>query len=58
MKNHQMPEYTEKSAAIVKKYKNDKDMMLFAQTLILSWVPVINGLAEEFRDENGGTQGL
>ena len=58
MKNHQMPEYTEKSAAIVKKYKNDKDMMLFAQTLILSWVPVINGLAEEFRDENGGKQGL
>ena len=50
MKNHQMPEYTKESAAIVEKYKNDKDMMLFAQTLILSWVPVINGLAEDFRN--------
>ncbi len=52
LKGHQMPEYTQKAAALVKKYKNDKDMMLFAQTIILSWVPVINSLKQDFR--NGG----
>lgn len=44
--------YTDKSAALVHEYDGKKDMMLFAQTLILSWVPVINGLAADFR--NGG----
>ena len=42
--------YTEKAAALVHRYGGKKDMMLFAQTLILSWVPVINSLAKDFRD--------
>ena len=44
--------YTNKAAALVYEYDGKKDMMLFAQTLILSWVPVINELAADFR--NGG----
>ena len=54
LNGHQVPEYTEKSAALVEKYKNNKDMMLFAQILIMAWVPVINGIAEDFRKESGG----
>ncbi len=45
--------YTDKAAALVHEYNGRKDMMLFAQTLILSWVPVINSLAADFRGESG-----
>lgn len=45
--------YTDKAAALVHEYDGKKDMMLFAQTLILSWVPVINSLAADFRGEGG-----
>lgn len=53
LKDKKMKEHTGKSAALVHQYSGKKDMMLFAQTLILSWTPVINGLAADFRAESG-----
>lgn len=50
LEGYKVPEYTERSAALVEKYRDNRDMMLFAQTIILSWVPVINSLAEGFRN--------
>jgi len=52
--DHKVKAYTDKAAALVHEYDGKKDMMLFAQTLILSWTPIINGLAEEFRNGTGG----
>lgn len=52
MTDHAVPEYTRRAAELTRRHSGDKDMKLFAQTLILSWVPVINSLAEDFR--NGG----
>ena len=51
--SHDVKKYTEDAAALVHEYDGKKDMMLFAQTLILSWVPVINGLSADFREEKG-----
>jgi len=53
LKGHKVPEYTERSAALVEKYRDNRDMMLFAQTIILSWVPIINSLAEGFGNGKG-----
>lgn len=53
LKDHKVKDYTDKAAALVRQYDGKKDMMLFAQTLILSWVPVINSLAADFRGESG-----
>ena len=50
MKDHLVRECTRKYAELVQKYRHDKEMELFAQTLILSWVPIINALAEDFRN--------
>lgn len=52
MRDHLVRECTRKYSELVHKYRHDKEMELFAQTLILSWVPVINELAADFR--NGG----
>lgn len=51
LEDHNVKKYTEKAAALVHKYSGKKDMMLFAQTLILSWVPVINSLKADFNSE-------
>lgn len=53
MKDHSVMECTGRYAELVRRYKDDKDMMLFAQTLILSWVPVINSLKADFNSEAG-----
>lgn len=53
MKSRDMRECTEKYAGLARRYGDDKDMKLFAQTLILSWVPVINSLADDFRNGMG-----
>lgn len=53
LEDHKVKAYTDKAAALVHEYDGKKDMMLFAQTLILSWVPVINSLAADFRGEGG-----
>ena len=53
MKGRDMRECTEKYAGLARRYDYDKDMKLFAQTLILSWVPVINSLADDFRNGMG-----
>ena len=53
LEDHKVKDYTDKAAALVHQYSGNKDMMLFAQTLILSWTPVINGLAADFRAESG-----
>lgn len=50
MRDHLVRECTRKYAELVQKYRHDKKMELFAQTLILSWVPIINALAEDFRN--------
>lgn len=50
LEDHKVKAYTDKAAALVRQYDGKKDMMLFAQTLILSWVPIINALAEDFRN--------
>lgn len=50
LEDHKVKAYTDKVAALVHEYDGKKDMMLFAQTLILSWVPIINALAKDFRN--------
>ncbi len=50
LEDHKVKDYTDKAAALVHEYNGKKNMMLFAQTLVLSWVPIINGLAEDFKN--------
>lgn len=50
MRDHLVRECTRKYAELVQRYSHDKEMELFAQTLILSWVPIINALAKDFRN--------
>ena len=50
IRDHLVRECTRKYAELVQRYSHDKEMELFAQTLILSWVPIINALAKDFRN--------
>lgn len=48
-------EWTRKGEALAREYAGKKNRS-FCENLLVTWTPVINGLAEEFRDENGRTQ--
>lgn len=48
-KDHKVKDYTDKAAALVHKYSGNKDMKQFSENIIISWIPVINGLAADFR---------
>lgn len=48
-----MRQYNKDVQDIIRKYDDDKPMLNFAQNIIISWAPIINGMAEERRKMNG-----
>lgn len=44
-------EYTRKASELVHLYDGNKEMLLFCQNLIITWTPIINSLAEDFRKD-------
>lgn len=51
--DHKVKDYTDKAATLVHQYSGKKDMRTFAENLIISWSPVINGLAADFKNGTG-----
>lgn len=52
LKDHDVCMFTNKAAELVSEYEDKCDMKLFCQDLIITWTPVINGMAAEFRKES------
>lgn len=52
LSDHDMAAYNRKMGELTKEYydKGDKQMLSFCQDVLISWCPVINGFAEEFRN--------
>ena len=52
LSDHDMTAYNRKMGELTKEYydKKDKQMLSFCQNILISWCPVINGFAEEFRN--------
>lgn len=53
METHSVSDYNTKAKQLVDKYSENKEMLTFCQNLIITWAPVINALAEEYRGELG-----
>lgn len=53
--NHDMKAYNRKMRDLSKKYseKGDQQLISFVQGAFITWCPIINGFAEEFRKGNG-----
>ncbi len=53
--DHDMREYNRKMGELAKEYQNKEDgqLLSFCQNILISWAPVINALAEEFRKVDG-----
>lgn len=53
--DYDMVAYNQKIISLTKEYydKDDKQLLSFCQNLLISWCPIINGLAEEFRNGKG-----
>ncbi len=53
--DHDMREYNRKMGELAKEYQNkgDGQLLSFCQNILISWAPVINALAEEFRKVDG-----
>lgn len=51
--DHDMAAYNRKMGELSKEYKGDKQMLSFCQNILISWCPIINEFAEEFRNEGG-----
>lgn len=49
LSDHDVRRYTQNAAAIVQKYQENKEMQSFCINLLISWTPVINNLAKEFK---------
>lgn len=51
LSNHDMAAYNRKVEELSKEYcnKGDKQLLSFCQNLLISWAPVINAFAEEFK---------
>lgn len=52
--DHSVREWTLKGEALVHEYAGKK-IRSFCENQLITWTPVINGLAEEFRDGKGKT---
>ena len=52
LSDHDMTAYNRKMGELTKEYydKKDKQMLSFCQNILISWCPIINGFAEEFRN--------
>ena len=55
LSDHDMQAYNRKMGELSKEYydKGDKQLLSFCQNILISWCPVINGFAEEFRRVEG-----
>lgn len=53
LEDHSVRRYNEKAQELVRKYKGNEDMLLFCQSLIITWTPVIHRQAEKFRNGEG-----
>lgn len=55
LENHDMAAYNRKIGELSKEYydKGDKQLLSFCQNILISWCPIINGFAEEFRKGEG-----
>ena len=53
--NHDMKAYNRKMRDLSKKYseKGDQQLISFVQGAFITWCPIINGFAEEFRKVMG-----
>ncbi|MCI8316044.1 MAG: hypothetical protein HFH74_13640 [Lachnospiraceae bacterium] len=51
--DHDMAAYNRKIEELSKEYthKGNQQLLSFCQNILISWCPIINGLAEEFRKE-------
>ena len=52
LENHSVSDYNTKAKQLVDYYFDNKEMLTFCQNLIITWAPVINALAEEYRGES------
>lgn len=50
LQHHSVREYSRKASELVHKFDGNKEMLLFCQNLIISWTPIINKLAEQYRE--------
>lgn len=48
---HDVKRYTDQATALCNLYKDNPMMLNFCQNLIVSWAPVINALAEQYRED-------
>ena len=55
LEDHDMGVYNNKAQKLTREYarKGDKQLLSFCQNMILSWSPIINESAEEFRKGEG-----
>lgn len=55
LSDHDMAAYNRKAGELSKEYydKGDTQLLSFCQNILISWCPVINGFAEEFRKCDG-----
>ena len=58
LSDHDMTAYNRKMGELTKEYydKKDKQMLYFCQNILISWCPIINGFAEEFRKGDLGNE--
>ena len=51
LSDHDMGKYNRRTGELAEEYQNkgDEQLLSFCQNLLISWCPVINGFAEEFR---------
>ena len=52
LSDHDVRKYTQKASGLVHEYDGNKEMLLFCQNLVITWTPIINTFAEEFRNES------
>ena len=53
--DHDMRKYNQSAQKLAKEYlaKGDNQLLNYCQNLLISWCPIINGFAEEFRKGEG-----
>ena len=51
LRNGDMRQYTRQMSVLVEKYKGDFLLQQFAENMAITYVPVINAMAEEKRNE-------
>lgn len=53
--NHDMKKWNEEIGKLTKEYadKGDEQLLTFVRWSLITWCPIINGFAEEFRKGDG-----